>query len=67
MAGIVRLLVGDPLVSGSLKVLFYEYVQYEDKDIPGREKVVGMKVYWGIMAAPNPSPKWKDMKVKFSY
>lgn len=24
-------------MSGSLKVLFYEYVQTEDKDLPGRE------------------------------
>lgn len=41
----MHLQVEDPLVSGSLRVLFNEYVQNEDKDIPGREKVVGMKVY----------------------
>lgn len=37
-------LVGDPSVSGSLKILVHEYVQNEDIDAPGREKVVGVKV-----------------------
>ena len=37
------LLVRDPSVSGSLKVLFYEYVQNEDKDTQA-ETVVGTEV-----------------------
>ena len=31
-------------MSGSLKILVHEYVQNEDIDAPGREKVVGVKV-----------------------
>lgn len=63
------LLVGDPLVSGSLKAPFYEYVQTEEKekDISGREKVVNIKAYWGTMAALNPNPKWDYMKIQLSY
>lgn len=29
-------------------VLFYEYVQTEDKDITVRQKVVGTEVCWGV-------------------
>lgn len=60
----MHLLDGDPLVSAFLKVLFYEYVLTEDKDIPGILKVVSIKIYrvreGGILIAPNPSSKWKD-------
>lgn len=39
--------VEDHLVSGSLKILFYEYIQTKDKDILGTQKVVGIKIYQG--------------------
>lgn len=51
-------------MSGSLKALFYEYVQTEDKDIPGRETGRHKSLLEGIMEAPNPSPKWEDGRVK---
>lgn len=54
-------------MSGSLKVVFYEYVQTEDKDIPGRESGRDKNLREGIMEAPNPSPKWEDVRVKIAY
>lgn len=59
--------VGDPLVSGSLKNLFYEYVQTEDKAIPGRESGRHKGLLEGIMEASNPCPKWEDVRVKIAY
>lgn len=44
--GIVLLVAGDPL-KDSKRVRFHEYVQTEDKDIPGRVKVVGLKILLG--------------------
>lgn len=51
-------------MSGSLKALFYEYVQTEDKDIPGKESGGHKSLVEGIMEAPNPSSKWEDGRVK---
>lgn len=51
-------------MSGSLKVLFYEYVQTEDKDLRGRESGRHKSLLEGIMEAPNPIFKWEDLRVK---